>query len=54
MRWHRVEPPSWHRDAYAALTGTAAWPGPALLWMDVQGTSAVLRAFPPRGIRVGR
>ena len=28
------------RDALAALTGTAAWPGPALLWMHLEGPAA--------------
>jgi transcriptional regulator with XRE-family HTH domain len=28
------------RDALDALTGTATWPGPALLWMRLEGPSA--------------
>ena len=46
--------PARHADAVAALTGTAPWPGAALVWMDVANGIATLKAAPPRGIRLGR
>lgn len=46
--------PALHADALAALTGTGAWPGPALVWMDVAKGIGSLRQAPPRGIRLGR
>jgi transcriptional regulator with XRE-family HTH domain len=42
------------RDALDALTGTAPWPGPTLLWMDVVAGRATFRDRPPRGIAIGR
>ena len=45
--------PAKHADAVAALTGTAPWPGPALVWMDVSKGIGSLRQEPPRGIRLG-
>jgi hypothetical protein len=50
----RSEFPARARDAYAALTGSAPWPGPALLWAIVDGTRATILDRPPRGIDVGR
>ena len=41
-------------DAYAALTGEAAWPGDVLLWCRVENGHATVLDRPPRGIRVGR
>jgi transcriptional regulator with XRE-family HTH domain len=41
-------------DAYAALTGEAAWPGDALLWCRVNAGVATVLDRPPRGINVGR
>ncbi len=41
-------------DAYTALSGTAAWPGPAIIWCDVVHGRARVRREPPRGIDVGR
>jgi len=41
-------------DAYAALTGDAAWPGDALLWCTVEQGQARVLALPPRDVRVGR
>jgi transcriptional regulator with XRE-family HTH domain len=40
--------PASARGAYRALTGGSAWPGPALLWADVEGGAATLRDMPPR------
>jgi transcriptional regulator with XRE-family HTH domain len=40
-------------DALAALTGTAAWPGPAVIWCHADRSGARLLDHPPRGIRVG-
>jgi transcriptional regulator with XRE-family HTH domain len=41
-------------DAVAALGGEAAWPGPALLWIRVEGETAELLERPPRGVPLGR
>jgi transcriptional regulator with XRE-family HTH domain len=41
-------------DAFDALTGTAPWPGSAIVWCLVGKTSAELLREPPPGIRVGR
>jgi len=41
-------------DAVAALTAIAAWPGPAIVWMHVHGTTATLMRHPPPGVPVGR
>jgi transcriptional regulator with XRE-family HTH domain len=46
--------PARTRDAYAALTGTAPWPGDALIWCRVQSGRATVLEGPPRGIGVGR
>jgi len=41
-------------DAVAALAGTAAWPGPAIVWAAVEGGRGRILDGPPRGVRVGR
>jgi transcriptional regulator with XRE-family HTH domain len=41
-------------DVLQALRGTAAWPGPAIVWAVVEGGRARLLEVPPRGVRVGR
>jgi transcriptional regulator with XRE-family HTH domain len=41
-------------DAVAALTSTAPWPGPAIVWMRVDGAAVRLLDGPPRGVRLGR
>ncbi len=46
--------PARSRDAYAALTTEAHWPGDALLWCTVEGGRATVLVHPPRGIVVGR
>ena len=46
--------PANYREAVAALTGSDAWPGAALLWMDVLDGRATLRQSVPRGITLGR
>jgi transcriptional regulator with XRE-family HTH domain len=46
--------PARHADAVAALKGDGAWPGPALVWMDLAKGIGTLRDVPPRGIRLGR
>jgi transcriptional regulator with XRE-family HTH domain len=45
--------PASHGDALASLTGTAPWPGSALLWAEVTRTSARIMDRPPRGLAVG-
>lgn len=49
----RVAYPAPTRDAYAALIGEAAWPGPAIIWVVVDRGVARLLDRPPRGVRVG-
>ncbi len=41
-------------EAVASLTGPAPWPGPAIVWANVERGSARLLGGPPRGIVVGR
>jgi transcriptional regulator with XRE-family HTH domain len=41
-------------QAFASLTGDAPWPGPALLWADIEQGVATIRDQPPKGVRVGR
>jgi transcriptional regulator with XRE-family HTH domain len=42
-------------DAVAALTtADATWPGPAVIWMHVEGPRASLMRHPPPGVRLGR
>jgi transcriptional regulator with XRE-family HTH domain len=41
-------------DAVAALTSNAPWPGPAIVWMRVDGSDVRLLDGPPRGVRLGR
>ena len=40
--------------AVAALSGLVQWPGPALVWMRLEGGRATLMDGPPPGIRLGR
>jgi transcriptional regulator with XRE-family HTH domain len=43
------------REAFGALTtGVGAFPGAAIMWVDVRGTASRLLDGPPRGIAVGR
>jgi transcriptional regulator with XRE-family HTH domain len=46
--------PAPHAELLAALLGTAAWPGPGILWCVTAGSQATLLAAPPRGVRLGR
>jgi transcriptional regulator with XRE-family HTH domain len=46
--------PARHADLIAAITGTAQWPGPGLVWCDVGADGARILDRPPRGIRLGR
>jgi hypothetical protein len=47
--------PARSADALAALRGAAAdWPGPAIIWVRLEGGRADLLDGPPRGVRVGR
>lgn len=41
-------------DAVAALRGEGAWPGAAIVWMNVELGIASLIDGPPRGVSVGR
>ena len=38
----------------ALMTGTRRWPGAGILWVRVEGSSAVVLDGPPRGVRFGR
>jgi transcriptional regulator with XRE-family HTH domain len=46
--------PARSADAVAALTGTAPWPGAAIVWVVVEGGRGRLLQGPPRGVRLGR
>jgi transcriptional regulator with XRE-family HTH domain len=50
----RVAYPARYADLIAALTGTARWPGPGLVWCALDGDDARILERPPRGIRLGR
>jgi transcriptional regulator with XRE-family HTH domain len=50
----RAAYPAPSADAHAALTGTARWPGAAVVWCDMEQGKARLREAPPRGITLGR
>jgi hypothetical protein len=50
----RTSFPGGTRDAMAALTGGAKWPGSAVVWASVEGGRATLLGGPPRGVTVGR
>lgn len=41
-------------DAVAALTTTATWPGSAIVWIHLHGTTATLMRHPPPGVPIGR
>ena len=41
-------------DAYDSLTAATSWPGSAIVWMHVHGSTVTLMRFPPRGVEVGR
>jgi transcriptional regulator with XRE-family HTH domain len=41
-------------EALAALRGNAAWPGPAIVWANVERGRGEILEGPPRGVRVGR
>ncbi len=46
--------PARHRNAVAALTGQAPWPGAAVVWMKAAGGHAAILDEPPKGVVVGR
>jgi transcriptional regulator with XRE-family HTH domain len=46
--------PARYVDLLDAITGTAAWPGPGLVWCAVGDEGARILERPPRGIRLGR
>lgn len=46
--------PARYADLIAALTGTAPWPGPGLVWCAVDGEDERILERPPRGVRLGR
>jgi transcriptional regulator with XRE-family HTH domain len=41
-------------DAIEAFSGGSAWPGPAIVWVRLEGGRAQVLPRPPRGVRVGR
>jgi transcriptional regulator with XRE-family HTH domain len=46
--------PARYADLIAAITGSAPWPGPGLVWCAVDNEGARILDRPPRGIRLGR
>lgn len=41
-------------DVVAALRAGAAWPGPGIAWIRIEGERVELLDGPPRGVRLGR
>jgi DNA-binding XRE family transcriptional regulator len=41
-------------DVLDALRGSAAWPGPGIVWATVEAGRAEILDAPPRGVRLGR
>lgn len=41
-------------DLVSSLRGAAPWPGPGIVWMQVEGRVARLMDGPPRGVALGR
>ncbi len=51
----RAAYPARTEDAIAALTSAnALWPGPAIVWINVDGKATRVMHEPPRGVRLGR
>jgi hypothetical protein len=51
----RAAYPARTADAVEALTsGSRRWPGPAVVWVRVEGSTAEVLDGPPRGVRLGR
>jgi transcriptional regulator with XRE-family HTH domain len=50
----RAAYPARTADAVASLTGTAPWPGAAIIWVHLHGHEARLMDGPPRGVSLGR
>ncbi len=50
----RTSFPGRAREAMASLTGTAPWPGSAIVWASLERGRATLLDGPPRGVSVGR
>ncbi|MBI3746348.1 MAG: hypothetical protein HY264_07485, partial [Chloroflexi bacterium] len=50
----RAAYPAQTADAVQALTGTAPWPGPAVVWMHVHGRHVTVMRLPPVGVALGR
>ena len=50
----RAAYPARTADALASLTGTAPWPGAAIVWVHLHGREARLMDGPPRGVTLGR
>jgi hypothetical protein len=47
--------PARTEDVVRALSGpVVSWPGPGIVWMHVEGGTASLMRFPPRGVDLGR
>lgn len=47
--------PAKTEDVVRTLTGPLPpWPGPGIVWMQVEGAKASLMRFPPRGVDLGR
>jgi transcriptional regulator with XRE-family HTH domain len=46
--------PAATRDVIDALRTDAAWPGPGIIWIRIEGALVELLDGPPRGVRLGR
>lgn len=46
--------PAPSRDVFDAIVDGVAWPGPGILWANVDADATRILAYPPRGVRLGR
>lgn len=46
--------PATARDVFAAVVDGAPWPGPGILWANVEASATNILPVPPRGVRLGR
>jgi transcriptional regulator with XRE-family HTH domain len=50
----RAAYPARAAEVFASLTTGSPWPGPGILWADLQGDVVCILDRPPRGVLVGR
>lgn len=50
----RLSFPARAADAHESLTGFAPWPGAAIVWMHLHGSTVKSMRHPPPGVALGR